>query len=208
MSEHGKCSCARKCNAGMSRFIIFNISDKAPIEVFGGINCNRLTVQHPPPERFPIITIAGAIGGAYNLSEFSDFDWAIPNGRGAIDYEAWQDAQARAGEGNVLTQEQLGNVSENLSLKHSGNIDLSIRAPVGTLRYSPPRTFRLCARLAIYASAVNGMNMIDAQVEQQFLLTKGYYSDFCVINGTSGVCAQPERTITYTFYGSAGLQYI
>eukprot|EP00954_Amorphochlora_amoebiformis_P012883 1009029-Amorphochlora_amoeboformis.AAC.1 len=146
------------------------------------------------------ISIVGAAGGAYGLTDPTSFDWVLPFQRAALDNEMTSDAvnDAKMGE-TLVRQEESG--SARFWLTYEWESDESI--------FTPENVQTMCS------------------VEQEFF-GLGEYPNFCQINGTTLQCNQPTReylfrqskleniheliescpialeTVTHQFYGSIG----
>jgi len=122
-----------------------------------------------------LITIIGALAGSYTLTDQSAYDWANPTGRAAKDNEALTDAENEAAKDNTLTRQLTSSYATFwVTFDYQRQEDI----------FTPQNVQTMC------------------RVEQQYL-TLNKYPDFCVLNGTSGLCAEATNTISYQFYGTS-----
>uniref|UniRef100_A0A7S4DUM7 SSD domain-containing protein n=1 Tax=Lotharella globosa TaxID=91324 RepID=A0A7S4DUM7_9EUKA len=155
--KHEGCSCKKSCSLATSRFITHH-----PAKFMSATLAVIL-----------LVVVAGAFSGSYTLSEPSQYDWAVPNGRASLNYEALVDAEDDAARGNALTREQEAD-GATFWMTFEGSGSESI--------FTPANVQTIC------------------EIESLFWNTEGY-SDYCQLNGTSSTCLDPTKTITYTFYG-------
>eukprot|EP00466_Bigelowiella_natans_P019211 jgi/Bigna1/85675/estExt_fgenesh1_pg.C_50195 len=119
------------------------------------------------------ITIAGAIMGSFNMSESSNYDWVIPSGRASENQESLELAEGLATQGEVVTR---GDTDSEAAMWFIFSWD----KPQSI--FTPANVQTMC------------------QLEQVFLQTDDY-NHVCLLNATSGQCAEPVDSITYRFYG-------